>query len=122
MGMRRALTLLLASILLAGCSEGRGALVVDDADATRADYEFLIPEGTAERIKAGEDVEILPAQLAVKVGEVIRIVNEDDTGHFVGIFYVGPGETVTQRFASTGTFSGRCTIHPSGQITLTVGE
>ena len=122
MGMRRVLLMLVMGMLLIGCSEGRGALVVDDPAATAADYEYLIPEGTAQRIRAGEDVEILPAQLTVEVGEVIRIINHDDTGHFVGIFYVGPGETVTQRFASTGTFSGTCTIHPSGQITLTVEE
>ena len=118
--MRRVRLLLLACLLLAGCSEGRGALVVDDPDAPSADYEYLIPDGTAERITAGETVEILPAQLTVTVGEVIRIVNQDSAGHFVGIFYVGPGETVTQRFASPGTFSGLCTIHPSGQISLTV--
>jgi len=120
--MRRVLVMLLAGLLLAGCSDGRGALVVSDPDALGADYEYLIPAGTAERITAGETVEILPAQLAVHVGEVIRIVNKDSAGHFVGIFYVGPGETVTQRFASPGDFSGLCTIHPSGQITLTVSE
>jgi plastocyanin len=120
MGFRRALLALLAVFLLAGCSEERGALVVDDPEATETDYDYLIPAGTAERITAGETVEILPAQLTVKVGEVIRIVNEDTAGHFVGIFYVGPGETVTQRFASPGEFSGLCTIHPSGQISLTV--
>ena len=122
MGMRRGLLLLLAALLLAGCSEDRGALIVDDPDAGTADYEYVIPEGTADRIAAGEDVEILPAQLTVRVGEVIRIVNEDLSGHFVGIFYVGAGETVTQRFNSAGEFSGLCTIHPSGQITLTVEE
>jgi plastocyanin len=122
MTMRRVLVLLLAGLLLAGCSDGRGALVVSDPDAVEADYEYLIPAGTAERITAGETVEILPAQLAVHVGEVIRIVNDDSAGHFVGIFYVGPGEIVTQRFASPGDFSGLCTIHPSGQITLTVSE
>jgi plastocyanin len=122
MTMRRVLVLLLAGLLLAGCSDGRGALVVSDPDAVEADYEYLIPAGTAERITAGETVEILPAQLAVHVGEVIRIVNDDSAGHFVGIFFVGPGETVTQRFASPGDFSGLCTIHPSGQITLTVSE
>lgn len=120
--MRRALPMLLVGLMLAGCSEGRGALLVDDPDAVSADYEYRIPGGTAERITAGETVEILPAQLTVKVGEVIRIVNEDAAGHFVGIFYVGPGETVTQRFASPGEFSGLCTIHPSGQITLSVEE
>jgi len=103
-------------------TDGSGALVVDDADSVAADYEYLIPAGTGDRIEAGELVEILPAQLDVNVGEVIRIVNEDSRGHFVGIFYVGVGETVTQRFASPGEFQGACSVHPSGELTLTVHE
>ena len=42
-----------------------------------------------DRISDGESVEILPAEITVHLGEVIRIVNEDDEGHFVVIFYVG---------------------------------
>lgn len=118
---RLCLAVCVAALLLAACSSERsGALVVDEQEATAADYEYFIPQGTGERIGAGDNVEILPAQLDVQVGEVIRIVNEDEEGHFVGIFYVGAGETVTQRFNSPGEFVGQCTVHPSGQITLRV--
>ncbi len=112
-----------ALVLLSACGADRdGALVIDDASAGPADYAYLIPAGTGDRIRAGDDVEILPNNLEVRVGEKIRIVNEDAEGHFVGIFYVGPGETVTQRFASAGEFAGLCTIHPSGTLTLRVTE
>lgn len=111
------------SLVLVGCGDDRdGALVTDDPEAASFDYDYLIPEGTADRLDSGEFVEILPAQLAVRVGEVIRIINEDDRGHFVGIFYVGAGETVTQRFAAPGEFVGACSVHPSGQLTLEVRE
>jgi hypothetical protein len=49
-------------------------------------------------------------------------VNEDDRGHLVGPFFVGKGETLRQRFADTGTFVGRCSVHPSGEILLNVTE
>lgn len=58
--------------------------------------------------------------MEVRVGEVIRIENQDDRGHLVGPFFIGANETLTQRFSSEGTFQGSCTVHPSGQITLTV--
>ena len=51
---------------------------------------------------------------------MIEIENEDDRGHLVGPFFVGAGETLRQRFSSPGEFTGECTVHPSGQITLTV--
>lgn len=120
--LRPAFVLLLAVLLLSGaCSSADpGALVVEDSVSGSADYEYLIAEGTGDRIRAGEDVEILPAELEVRVGETIRIVNDDDEGHFVGVFYVASGETVTQRFASPGEYTGQCTIHPSGQLSLRI--
>jgi hypothetical protein len=122
MRIRLALALLAATALALGAcgSEDSGPLIVADAGAVAADYEYLIPDGTWERINSGENVEILPARLEVEVGEVIRIVNEDSEGHFVGIFYVGAGETVTQRFSSPGEFKGQCTVHPSGELSLVV--
>lgn len=112
----------LCSVIVGCASERSGALIVDENPANEADYEYLIPLGTAERIREGEAITILPAELAVHVGEVIKITNEDSEGHFIGIFYVGPHEEVAQRFASEGEFIGNCTVHPSGQITLRVSE
>lgn len=91
--------------------------VDDDADFAE---DFLIPAGTADRIEAGEEVEIVPQELVMQTGESIRIVNEDDVGHVVGVFYVGAGETLTQRFDTPGELSGECSVHPSGSFTLRV--
>ena len=84
------------------------------------DYEYVIPVGTADRIAAGEEIAIVPADLTVTLGESIRIVNDDEQGHQVGAFYVGAGETLSQRFGSTGVFENECTVHPSGAFRLTV--
>lgn len=121
--LQRMIVALTVGVLVASCSsDSSKALVVDDDQAQTADYEFLIPAGTGERIRAGEDIAILPAEMDVRVGEVIWITNEDDEGHFIGIFYVGPNEQVSQRFASEGEFVGNCTVHPSGQIALRVSQ
>ena len=61
-------------------------------DATTFEHDYTIPLGTAERIDAGEVVEIVPPELTVKVGEAIRIVNEDDEGHVVGVFSWAPAK------------------------------
>ena len=121
--MRRRLIVLSAVVALvaAACSDGRdGPLVVEDPSATTFDYDYLIPEGTGERFDAGEFIEILPAELEVSVGEVLRVVNEVDRDHLVGPFFVGAGETLTQRFSTAGEFEGLCTVHPSGQFVLVV--
>ena len=104
-----------------GCGNGDDqAFELGSAAAREADYRYVIPAGSGEAIDRGEPVEILPGSLEVVVGEVIEIVNEDDRGHLVGPFFVGAHEMVRHAFASTGTFEGICSVHPSGQIVITV--
>ena len=97
----------------------RAGIEIADADDEFA-YNYTIPPGTAGRIAAGEVVEIVPAELVVKVGEAIRIVNNDSEDHIVGVFFVASGETLTQRFNSEGVLEGECSVHPSGAFTLRV--
>lgn len=115
---------LLAAVAVGACggSESSSPAVEEAVATAPADYEYLIPAGTGERIDAGEPIAILPDRLEVQVGELIRIVNEDDRGHLVGPFFVGAGETLSQRFASPGEFVGECSVHPSGQLVLEVRE
>ena len=114
--------LLISLVSACGDDDRDGALVVDDPTAMAVDYEYVIPLGTGARFDAGEDVEILPGEMTVRVGEVMRIINQDDRNHLIGPFFVGAGETLTQRFASAGEFTGVCTVHPSGEFILTVTE
>lgn len=111
-----------STALVACGSEDTFGLTEVEAGDRAADYTYLIPAGTGEAIDAGEPVEIVPADMAVKVGETLELVNEDDRGHIVGPFYVGANETLRQEFTSPGVFEGVCTVHPSGQVVVTVTE
>lgn len=114
-----AATLVMA--LLVGCGSSGGAPRVE-ASAEDADLSFVVLAGTGARIDAGDPVDVFPRRLDARVGDVIRIENHDERGHIVGPFFVGAGETVTQRFSSPGTYRGRCSVHPSGEVTLTIRE
>lgn len=92
------------------------------ANSDDADYEYTIPLGAGAQIDAGESINIIPVELTVRVGESLRIINDDERGHIVGVFFVGAGETLSQEFTGTGTLSGGCSIHPSGEFTLQVLE
>ena len=122
-----ALALVLGVTTLVACGESGeqgSAIRVDEVtdDGAEFEHDFLIPAGTGDRIDAGEAIEIVPREMVVSVGEAIRIVNQDDRGHTVGVFYVGAGETLTKRFQSPGVLEGECTVHPSGAFTLRVLE
>lgn len=105
---------------LGGDDEVPGLQIGAAGDATEFDWDYLIPVGTADRINQGEPVAIVPAELTVEVGDTIRIVNEDDVDHVVGVFYVRAGSTLTQQFQSAGVLEGSCSVHPSGAFTLNV--
>ncbi len=112
-----------AAILLAvaGCSSGPDTFEQIDAAAEAvANYEYTIPVGAGLALDAGTPLEILPANFDARVGQTIQIVNEDDRGHLVGPWFVGAGETMRQTFKTPGEFIGECTVHPSGQIVVTV--
>lgn len=111
---------LLIGRMLRPDSGSAGVQIASAGDATEFQYDYVIPAGTADRIAGGAEVEIVPRELVVEVGEAIRIANDDDEGHVVGVFFVGAGETLTQRFTAPGELSGQCSVHPSGEFTLLV--
>jgi plastocyanin len=126
---RAVLLALLPIVVVGGLFIGRalrpnggdgGIGLTNTGDAATFEYDYVIPPGTAARMAAGETVGIVPRALTVQVGESIRIVNDDDEGHVVGVFYVGAGETLTKRFTAPGELSGSCSVHSDGEFTLRV--
>ena len=115
-------TVLIVAVTACGGEPEAGQRANDGEPQGPADYAYVIPEGAGEALDRGEPLEILPAELTVEVGQLIEIVNEDDRGHLLGPFYVGAGETLRQRFTSEGSFIGVCTVHPGGELVLTVIE
>lgn len=101
---------------------GNPTLEVVQDDDGRVDYDYVIPAGTQDRKLNGETVEVMPATLDVKVGESIRIRNDDEAGAFAGIFYVGAGEVVSMKFTTPGTLSGECDLTPGGEFTINVAK
>jgi plastocyanin len=99
---------------------GPGSVLVGNDE--RVTREYVIAPGTGERIRQGENIEVLPASITFQVGDTIRIRNDDTEGSVVGPFYVHAHSVMTQRFTSPGTYSGLCTVHPSGEIELVVHQ
>ena len=113
------LALVVLLVGLTGCSD-RQAGVEWRESGMPATYDYFIPAGTASRIAAGRTFDIVPQRLDVKVGETIRIRNQDTVGAEVGVFFVGPGETVSMKFTKRGVLRGKCTIHRSGEFMISV--
>lgn len=112
---------LCAALLAAGCSSESPDVMVLPADGEGSyEYDYVIPAGTGLELDRGNEVEIVPQELDVEVGERIRIANDDDRGTSVGIFWVPAESTVAMEFTSPGELSGECDVHPSGEFTINV--
>lgn len=116
-----AAVLIAATIWFVAIRQPSDAPQMSDAATTEVfEYDYVIPAGTQDRIDAGETVEVVPAELTVKVGQSIRIVNDDDSNHVVGTFFVPAGATLRQHFNTPGELIGECDVHPSGRFRLVV--
>lgn len=95
------------------------ASVLDEPDEPE-ELVVEIPAGTGDRIAAGEDVEILPEEVQLQVGDRILLRNDDDQVHTVGPMTVRPGESLLQVFGQAGRFEGNCTLIPSRKVVIVV--
>lgn len=85
-----------------------------------ADYEVVIPPGTAALAAGGQNVEFFPEGFTMKVGETLRIRNIDNASATLGPFVIGPGETLTQRFTQPGEIEGYCSFTEDQRTFFTV--
>ncbi|MGA9276549.1 MAG: hypothetical protein WBV89_06330 [Ilumatobacter sp.] len=115
--VRLVVAMLLAGVIglaAAGCGGS------EDSGPEQPTYSYVIPAGAGDRIDEGEPLDILPRELVAQLNETVIIVNEDDQAHLLGPWFVGPGETLRQRFTTPGVFEDSCTVHPSGKFTVVV--
>jgi hypothetical protein len=85
------------------------------------EHSIVIPAGTAQRLAAGEDVELIPTELRYRLRDQLIVINQDVVGHQVGPFIVEPGERLEQRFSEVATLQGFCSLHAAGSITIDIG-
>ena len=86
----------------------------------RATYDYIVPYGTSVRLDAGQKVDLMPKELNVKVGESIRINNQDTRDYMIGPFFVTAGQSLAMRFTQAGVLSGECSMNPDGIFTVNV--
>ena len=92
--------------------------LVDQPDGEVHRYE--IPAGTAAALDRGEDVDVLPADLELRLRDTLVVVNLDDETHQVGPFEVAPGEQISRAADDLTSFSGFCSLHADGRIAIEV--
>ncbi len=105
--------------VLAGLAAvGIAALI--DRDRPPETMTFVVPEGTAADLAAGQEIDLMPPEVEMKVDDTIVVRNDDTEIATVGPFTVRPGETLTQTFRSPMTLVGECTLSGTGEVKIVV--
>ena len=83
---------------------------------------FVIPPGTAARLRAGEPFNVLPSPIHLTVGvrDVLVLTNDDEAVHQVGPIVLGSRQTYRIPFRRPGTFKYNCSLHTAGTLTLVI--
>jgi hypothetical protein len=121
-----ALALVVGALVL-GCGPESGREVASPppaAESVAAAWaparEIVIPVGAQARLDAGERVEILETEIRVKVGETVRIRNDDVVDHVIGPYYLQSGAALQQTYRTPQTIQYVCFVNPSEAINLVV--
>lgn len=109
-----ALAAVLLGVAVAACGgngDGRGQV-----------YEIVVPLGTQERLNRGETVSVMPSLLEFRVGDTLRIRNEDVVTQAVGPYEVRPGEQFELRYGSPGHYEGMCSLSEDEVYEIVITE
>lgn len=110
--------LLVAAVIMVGGTIGLARIVGEPAGEVRL---IDIPDGTAARLAAGEDVDIVPENLNLRLRDTLVLVNHDSVTHSIGPYRVAAGQRLETEMSKAATMEASCSLHPSGSITLEIG-
>jgi plastocyanin len=81
--------------------------------------ELVIPRGTAVSLRSGSPIAFVPAEVTLRPGDRLVVVNNDVEEHTIGNAVIPPGATAELSAPESGD-GFYCTIHPTGFLGVKV--
>ena len=82
--------------------------------------EVVVPAGTMDKLNAGENVDVMPRRLELRVGDTLLIRNDDKWPHDVGPYRVGANTKLQLKYQAPGEFEGECPLSEDGRYEIIV--
>jgi hypothetical protein len=95
-------------------------LILGDWPTRAAADRLTIPDGTAERVAAGQPSPSIPSSLEFVVGDTLVVANEDSVSHQLGPIWVPARGTGRMTIGQANTYSYACSFRPGGTLDLRV--
>ncbi len=118
--LRASLTLV-ALALLTVSATSCGDASSGSASAPRV-YDIVVPLGTQDRLARGETVSLMPTRLEFKVGDTLRIRNDDTVAQTVGPYRVQAGTQFELKYSMPGQYGGVCALSKYSRFEIVITE
>jgi hypothetical protein len=84
--------------------------------------ELIIPAGTAELIRQGDAPPTIPQDMRFVVGDVLRVINQDNENHQLGLLYIPSNSSASLKLESVENMTMECSFQTSNSFGITVQE
>ena len=84
--------------------------------------EIVVPAGTQAKLDRGEIVDVMPAKLEFRVGDTLRVRNDDSFVQYAGPYRVQAGEQFELQFGSPGRYGGLCDLSGGSTYEIVITE
>jgi hypothetical protein len=112
-----AIVAVLASTLLFAACGGD-----DSSGAKPKVVEIIVPAGTQDKLDRGEIVDVMPALLEFRVGDTLRVRNDDSHVQYAGPYRVLPGEQFELEYGAPGRYGGLCDLSGNARYEIVITE
>ncbi len=95
-------------------------LLIGGGDGDPVTQTYVVEAGTGARLDQGVQIDLMPTEVRLAVGDTLVIRNEDDRDYMVGPYSVRAGETIEQTFHRPQILVGECSLSGSGEVQIIV--
>ncbi|MEA4906458.1 MAG: hypothetical protein GYA17_01855 [Chloroflexi bacterium] len=120
--LRLAISMVIASVFGWVVSETSFNLTNADERQEPAEFDLVIPAGTAEKVERGEIISEIPTTMKFLEGDVLLVHNEDSVDHQLGPIWVPPGTTGVLRLEKPSSYNYACSFQATKIFGLDVEQ
>jgi hypothetical protein len=120
---RRLLIVLVVSVIITGLgNEVFFRLQSGEADRAPRKVELVIPVGTAEKIRQGEQEPDIPEEMVFVAGDVLVVRNEDIESHQLGPLWIPANSSASLNLDQPMQYAYRCSFQATNYMGLDVRQ
>lgn len=84
--------------------------------------EITIPAGTAQLMREGKNPEILSKDMRFVVGDILKVINEDNENHQLGPLYIPAKSSASLKLETEENLIVECSFESTKYVGLTIQE